>query len=221
MTDTRNRKSERLSGKNNRPTAAPNGNRRIPQQRRSHEKVQRILNSAAELLEEVPWDDVTSKLIRERASVTAPTFYAYFEDRDAVLRTLGLQFISEGREVIENIVNGGHFESWDSAAAAVIDTYVAWFRERVGLRALWFSGHLDDQVHQADRDGNNVLASIYKDLLEKSGGQAGVPDHVYRFCIEMIDKGIALGFAQSVDGDDQVFSDLTIATNAYLRIYLD
>jgi AcrR family transcriptional regulator len=62
--------------------------RRIPVQRRAQISVQRILDTAGALLDEVGLERVTTELIAERAGVNVATVYKYFPNKHAVLAEL-------------------------------------------------------------------------------------------------------------------------------------
>ena len=62
--------------------------RRIPVQRRAQVSVQRILDTAGILLDEVGLERVTTELIAERAGVNVATVYKYFPNKHAVLAEL-------------------------------------------------------------------------------------------------------------------------------------
>lgn len=62
--------------------------RRIPVQRRALLSVQRILDTAGILLDEVGLERVTTELIAERAGVNVATVYKYFPNKHAVLAEL-------------------------------------------------------------------------------------------------------------------------------------
>jgi len=192
----------------------------VPKQRRSQEKVDRILAGTAELLQELPPEDVTVKRILDRADVAAPTFYAYFEDRDAVFQTLGTQIVAEGTALLRSLTEEAAYASWREASDGVVAAYIEWFGERVGLRALWFSGFYG-AFEQADRYGNYENAALLRELLESSGARGGVSLDVYRFGIELIDHGISLGFSEDPRGDAVVFGEIPVAAKAYLSTYLD
>ena len=56
--------------------------RRLPKQRRSRERVERMLNATAEVIAEDGIDGLTMTAVAERADVAVATVYRYFADRD-------------------------------------------------------------------------------------------------------------------------------------------
>ncbi len=62
--------------------------RRMPQQTRSQQRVDLILDVAAELFVEIGYGSVTTNAIAERAGISIGSLYRYFPDKDAILRAL-------------------------------------------------------------------------------------------------------------------------------------
>ena len=63
--------------------------RKKPRQKRSAETFELILETAAELLEEVGLDKLNTNLICERAGLTPPALYRYFPNKYAIMEELG------------------------------------------------------------------------------------------------------------------------------------
>ncbi|MCF2947380.1 TetR/AcrR family transcriptional regulator [Paraglaciecola aquimarina] len=58
--------------------------RRIPKQKRSIEKVERILDAAALLMKEVGADNITTHLVAKRAEIAVGSLYQFFPNIDTV-----------------------------------------------------------------------------------------------------------------------------------------
>ncbi|MET3957824.1 AcrR family transcriptional regulator [Rhodococcus sp. OAS809] len=195
-------------------------NRRIPKQRRSQIKVSQILDAAAELLEKMPIDDLSVRVITQHAGVAPPTFYAYFSDRDAVLSALGMRYVEEAAWVMDQL-DDRTFATWEDAVDAMVDAYVNWFRVRIGFRALWFSGHLDVSVVAADRMGNSAIADRTRSVLERAVGYPlDIPRYVSRFSVELADRLLRYGFEEETNGSELVFDEIKRALRAYVSTYM-
>lgn len=62
--------------------------RREPQQARSRERLERILDATGELLDEVGLDGLSTRLIAARAEVNVATIYQFFPNKYAVIKSL-------------------------------------------------------------------------------------------------------------------------------------
>src|SRR5438552_1394828 len=85
------------------PRAIPRGRLRMttprffrpPQQVRSRETLDRILDAAEQVLDEKAFGEATLAEIMERAGVTVGAFYRRFPDKDALLHHLDERFFNE------------------------------------------------------------------------------------------------------------------------------
>lgn len=59
--------------------------RKIPQQKRSIERYQKIVNTAIELLGEVGYDDLTTDLIAERSGISVGSIYQFFPNKESII----------------------------------------------------------------------------------------------------------------------------------------
>ncbi len=65
--------------------------RRQPQQTRGRQRIDLILDTAAQLFVEVGYDTATTNAIAERAGISIGSLYRYFPDKDAILRALAVR----------------------------------------------------------------------------------------------------------------------------------
>jgi AcrR family transcriptional regulator len=73
-------------------TTSPRGLRKKPLQKRSQERVARILAAASEILSEVGYEGLTTNLIAARAQVPIGTLYQFFERKDDIVAALVADF---------------------------------------------------------------------------------------------------------------------------------
>ena len=74
--------------------------RRQPNQRRSRERVERILDCATKLIGEVGSDAMRMSELARRAGMSIGALYQYFPDKAAILRTLAERYNAAGRQCI-------------------------------------------------------------------------------------------------------------------------
>lgn len=78
--------------------AAP---RSRPQQDRSQQTYDLLLNVAGELLAEIGIDRISTNLICARAGLTPPALYRYFDDKYALLEALGQRLMARQNAALE------------------------------------------------------------------------------------------------------------------------
>jgi AcrR family transcriptional regulator len=77
--------------------------RHRPQQTRSQERVDLILDTAADLIAEIGYETVTTNAIAERAGISIGSLYRYFPDKDAILRGLIVRHLEQVRAMYDGV----------------------------------------------------------------------------------------------------------------------
>ena len=102
--------------------------RRMPSQRRSRERVERILGCAAGEIAEKGSDAMRMSEVARKAGVSIGSLYQYFPDKSAIVRTLAERYNAEGRECIEAGLAGARtMDELCDAFGLLIDEYYAMF----------------------------------------------------------------------------------------------
>ena len=76
--------------------------RGAPHQKRSRETVELILSAAAELLEDVGFEKLSTNMICQRANLTPPALYRYFPNKYAVLKDLGERLMARQNALLQD-----------------------------------------------------------------------------------------------------------------------
>lgn len=77
--------------------------RNVPQQSRSQQRVDLILNTAADLFAEVGYETATTTAIAERAGISIGSLYRYFSDKSTILDALAARYCKEQGELFERV----------------------------------------------------------------------------------------------------------------------
>src|SRR5215472_9529683 len=119
---------------------------RAPQQARSVESYQRMLDAAESVLAEKSFDDATISEIARRAGLTIGAFYARFHDKDALLRELEIRMDEEFVALVDRTLRD---EAWMRLPLEValdryhLDLVDIYQRRRAIARALVLRSHTD------------------------------------------------------------------------------
>lgn len=139
--------------------------RRAPMQRRSVERVQRMLDAAQQLVSELGYDALTTTLIAERADVSIGSLYQFFPDKQAVVRAVALRNLERFTERLGDLVARAPFATWWDMVSAVIDEYVAMHHEIPGFQAIRFGDVADLHLLDPVRDNDTVVADRFVELI--------------------------------------------------------
>ena len=186
--------------------------RRAPVQRRSALRVERMLDAAAELLDELGPDGLSTSAIAARADVSVGSLYQFFPDKSAVAEALARRSFERFSQLLRTIDGG----SWEDVVDQVIDTYVSFSRSEPGFLVLSFGGPVGQQ-HMLDPqdDTNAVVAKALAELV-----QVDLPVDILRNAVELGDALLALAFRRSRDGDPVLVTEAKTAVKAYLNAHL-
>lgn len=151
--------------------AQPPGPVEAPRQERSRRTMHRLLDAAAELMEERPFDDIRVDEIARRAGYTKGAFYHRFDDKAALLRHLDGRLFEEALEGWDAFLDP---EAWegrglDALAEAFVRRLVGVYRRSGGLmrafvhQARWGD---DDAVRERARTLNGFVRDRLLALIE-------------------------------------------------------
>jgi AcrR family transcriptional regulator len=135
--------------------------RRMPSQRRSRERVERILNCAATLIADSGSDAMRMSEVARMAGISIGSLYQYFPDKSAIIRTLAERYNAQGRACIEaGLADVGTMDELCEAFARLIDTYHEIFRGEPVMRDIWSGTQADKalrDIELADSRANGAL----------------------------------------------------------------
>lgn len=195
--------------------------RRVPLQTRSRTRVQSVLDAAAQLVDELGPDLVTTTMISQRGGVSVGWLYDYFVDREAIFDAIVIRAMDR----LDVAVERSHEEypgPWPVRISAVIDALAAFYRSEPGYRALWFSPYLSIEMVEAMRrhdvaSAPTAVAGLAANGIELRGVDPLIAFHLV---IGIIDKGLDLAFRFDFDGDLAMIEETKRAVIAYFDPYV-
>ncbi len=139
--------------------------RRAPSQRRSRERLERLLAAASRLIEEAGSDVMRMSDVAEVAGVSIGSLYQYFPDKAAIIRTLAERFNAEGRACVEtSLARVGNEADLCAALAEIVDAYYAMFLAEPVMRDIWSGTQTDKALQEMDavegRMHGNMLLQV-------------------------------------------------------------
>lgn len=203
-------------------SANPTHLRRRPVQQRSAARVERMLESCAQLIDEVGYDGVTTTLIAERAGVAVGSLYQFFPDKRAVVQALTTRNLDRFMELIVQKLSTATLEHWWDGVDMVFDAYVQMYRHVPGFTQIRFGDVVDLRLMDDQRDNNTVIADRLAILLAE---QFGLPLAELRLpisvSVEIADGILNLAFRRKLYGEDAMIAEAKRVVRAYLAGHLD
>ncbi|MFC7730922.1 TetR/AcrR family transcriptional regulator [Actinomadura keratinilytica] len=196
--------------------------RRLPAQRRSAERVQRMLDACAEILDEDGYDGLTTTRIAQRAEVAIGSVYQFFPDKRAVAQALALRNLDRFGERVSRRLAEDDFDHWSDTVGAIIEIFVDMHRTVPGFRVLRFGDVADVNLLDAAADNNSVVADRLRRLIVERFGVADTPElaRALAISVEAGDAVLKMAFRRDPDGDPAIVAEAERMIHAYLAHHI-
>jgi AcrR family transcriptional regulator len=190
-----------------------------PIQQRSAARLTALLDAAAEVVDEVGFDRITTAMVAERAGASIGTVYRYYPDRVAVLNALRDRADQRFRERVILELDISEPETWWDALDCAITAYVELHRSEPGFRIMSFVDR-DRSSFGEGVEGGFFATRLARVLAEEFGLPSG-PDLTFRLevAIEMADGIITRAFYSDPQGDERFIDESRRVVHDYLVGY--
>lgn len=142
--------------------------RRAPSQKRSQERVERMLQAATALIEEAGSDAMRMGEVAERAGVSIGSLYQYFPDKGAIVRTLAERYNAEGRACIADGLAGVRdMDGLLAAFGGLIDTYYGIFLAEPVMRDIWSGTRADKALRDIDLRDSRANGALLAEAWQR------------------------------------------------------
>ncbi|POM25982.1 HTH-type transcriptional repressor KstR [Actinomadura rubteroloni] len=196
--------------------------RRRPAQRRSAERVQRMLDACAGILDEDGYDGLTTTKIAQRADVAIGSVYQFFPDKRAVAQALALRNFEQFGDRVAERLAAGAFADWSDSVGAIIEVFVDMHRTVPGFRVLRFGDVADTNLLDAAADNNSVVAEGLRDLVVRTFALADTPAlaRALAVAVEAGDAILKMAFRRNPDGDPAIIAEAERLIHGYLADHI-
>lgn len=199
----------------------PTSLRRTPVQQRSAERLGRILDACARLLDEAGYDELSTRTVAARADVPIGSVYRFFGNKRALVDALAQRNLERYAERVAERLGTIAADDWRAAMDAVLDEYLAMKRTAPGFALVDFGTQIP--VGAPDADPNHRVADTLTGLLAPHLGRT--PDAALRraflVAVEAADALVRLAFRLDAAGDERIIEETRQLLRAYLGRVLD
>ena len=194
--------------------------RRVPQQSRSRDRVERILDAAASQVVSNGAEAVGTRSIADAAGVPVASLYQYFADRDDILLALVERDIEEMDARVQSALATLPRFTIRAMVTATVAAFVEVYRERPAFVTIYLRGRTNTAIDEFCRAHNRDIARALFDLASDLGllVEDARPRHA-ELAVEMGDRLFQLAFATDMDGDRMVIDEALKVLSAYLELY--
>ncbi|MCX4802546.1 TetR family transcriptional regulator [Streptomyces sp. NPDC058682] len=196
--------------------------RRAPIQQRSADRLARILDACAELLDETGYENLSTRAVAQRAGVPIGSVYRFFGNKRAMAIALAHRNLDRYVDGIADRLTDLPATHWRPVVDAVLDEYLAMKRSVPGFALVDF-GVPAPPAEGPEADPNHQVAARLTELL--SAHLALTPDAALEravlVAVEATDALIQLAFRADPAGDPGIVAETRAMMHAYLARVLD
>ncbi|MEV8020937.1 TetR/AcrR family transcriptional regulator [Streptomyces sp. NPDC086554] len=188
--------------------------RRTPVQQRSAERLTRILDACADLLDEVGYEDLSTRAVAQRADVPIGSVYRFFGNKRAMADALAHRNLDLYAERVAARVAGVERGDWRGAVDAAFDEYLAMKRTVPGFGLVDFGiPSAPDAMPDANSDVAERVAALLADHLDRP-----LDARLRRTVlvgVEAVDAVLQLAFRVDPSGDPSLIDETRTLLHAY------
>lgn len=196
--------------------------RRTPVQQRSADRLARILDACAELLDETGYENLSTRAVALRAGVPIGSVYRFFGNKRALAVALAHRNLDRYADGITHRLAGLPSTHWRPVVDAVLDEYLAMKRSVPGFALVDF-GVPAPPADGPAADPNHLVAVRLTELLSAHLGLTpdATLERAVLVAVEATDALIQLAFRVDPAGDPGIVAETRAMMHAYLARVLD
>jgi AcrR family transcriptional regulator len=189
-----------------------------PTQRRSTQRLDALLDAAAEIVDDTGFERLTTQMVAERAGASIGTVYRYFPDRVAVLHALRERSIRRYRERVADVMETTELTTWWDVVDVALDVSSTLYRDEPGYSVV-HAGRRDTAADDVEPEFAHRMAQLIEDEfgLESDGTELRFRLGV---AIELGDALISRAFERDPAGDERYLAEAKRLVHDYLAEHL-
>ncbi|MFK0292236.1 TetR/AcrR family transcriptional regulator [Streptomyces sp. NPDC090442] len=195
--------------------------RRAPVQRRSAQRLARILDACAELLDETGYEDLSTRAVAGRAGVPIGSVYRFFPNKRAMAEALARRNLDAyAQRITSRLTAPDQPPGWRGAMDVVIDEYLAMKRTVSGFALVEFTVPAPRESRQANYEVADRLLQLLAGRLRLDPADPRLRT-AFLVGVETADALLQLAFRTDPSGDPAIVTETKELLRAYLARYLD
>jgi len=190
----------------------------VPQQVRSRDRVQRILEVTGDLVVSDGVDSLSTRAIAAAANVPVASLYQYFADKEAILLALVERDIAEMDAQVDEDLGQLTVLSVASIVETTVRAFVKVYHRRPSFVVIWMRGRTNPTIRDYGRAHNKRVAHDLFTLARDAGMLPdGAVGQFAELAVEVADRLFQIAFEKSLVADHMVVEETIKMITAYLE----
>jgi len=162
--------------------------RRVPVQRRSRERVELMLEAAAQLLAQGGVEALTTRSLAQHAGIPVATIYRYFDNRDAIIAAYLDHELEEIEASARAALNALERVTFRSAVEAIALAHMRHHQTHPEGVAVWFGGRTNAAVVEQVRALDARMAASLRAAMKGTGMTVEMPAFIAELSVRLTDR---------------------------------
>jgi len=205
----------------------PRTARRSPVQTRSQQTVQKVLDAASVLLQQIPLEEITTTRIAAEARLSIGALYRFFPDKQTIIDAIAVRHVERFKAEIESSVmpvlqrEFGNLATFNPARIldSVVDAYIVYLDAHPDFRTISFGRHISAATREREASPNVGLPAMLKNFMLERLGIANTPELDLRLRVvsEAGERLIAYAYEHPTREErDQIIAEMKRMLSGYL-----
>jgi AcrR family transcriptional regulator len=190
----------------------------VPQQVRSRERFERVLEVTGELVVQGGVESINTRVVAKAADIPVASLYQYFADKDDILLALVERDIAEMDAQVERDLREVTRMSVGTMVETTIRAFVKVYHRRPAFVVLWMRGRTNPAINEFCRSHNRQLAQRLFAVAKESGlvDESATGLHA-NLAVEVTDRLFQVAFEDTFEGDAHVIDESISLVTSYLE----
>ena len=177
--------------------------RNAPVQRRSRERLERILEAASELLAEGGVDGLTMRSVADRTGIPVASIYRYFDNRDAIIAAYLDHELDQIEDAVRDALLSLEKVTFRTSAEAITLAHMRHHQAHPEGIPVWFGGRLNAAVVEQVRALDARMADSLRAAVRGTGMTSAVPDFIAGLAVRLTDRMFEFVFVAERSPEEQ------------------
>lgn len=191
-------------------------------QKRGEERRQRLLDSAASLLEKREIAEISLEDIARDADIPVTSAYHFYPDKHRLLTALAVRYGEAFERIVVKPLPAAQIRRWEDVIERLIDRAVRYYKDNPAARKLLIDGKTPSDIKLADRMHDRAIGALLEAAIARHFVLLEFPERsdVFYHAVEIVDVLLQVSVIRFGRITPAMVRHAKIGSVAYLREFL-